>query len=367
MRSLNPYVASILCLVLAVLAGCPKAGDDLASRLQMAARDGDIPGMAAAVISTDTLRVSVTGVRKSGATAAIAVTDRFHVGSNIKAMTATLAATLVESGVIQWTSTLAEVFPELSASMRAEYRSVSLEQLLAHRGGILPLTEPSELAQLPILPADEVQARRQLTAWLLQQPSAAPPGAASKYSNAGYAIAAAMLEKKSGQNFATLLTDLVLRPLNITPQFDWPAAGGADQPWGHERMNNRWVPNDPQDVENQFPRVLTPAGNLSISVADYARFIQAQLRGLRGRAGGLSAAGYRRLHTPIGDFALGWIVRDLGGAKTSAHDGSAGTFYALAAIQPDRNRAVVVFANAYSDVVANNANALAIKLFELTP
>ena len=41
-----------------------------------------------------------------------ALDDRFHLGSNTKAMTALLAAILVEEGALRWDSSMAEVFPE---------------------------------------------------------------------------------------------------------------------------------------------------------------------------------------------------------------------------------------------------------------
>jgi D-alanyl-D-alanine carboxypeptidase len=360
-------------LVLGSLAGCRSPGSGavspptLESLVKQTVTDAGVPGLAAAVISTDNIRTSVAGVRKAGATAPIEMSDRFHLGSNIKAMTATLAAALVDAGIIQWNTTLAQVFPEMTGDTRSDYQTVTLAQLLTHRGGIIALTEPADLAMLPALPAVPVQARYALIRWLLAQAPPVTPGSTALYSNAGYAIAAAMLERKTGRDFESLLNELVLRPLNAIPLFDWPASGAAAQPWGHERAGALWLPNDPDAAQNHFPAALTPAGNVSLSVGDYAKFVQSHLRGLRGRGGVLSPQTYAYLHTGQGDFALGWLVKNLGGVGTSAHDGSAGTFYALVAIQPSRDRAVVVLANGYSDALANAANALALKLLEITP
>lgn len=47
-----------------------------------------------------------------------------------------------------------------------------------------------------------------------------------------------------------------------------------------------------------------------------------------------------------GDYATGWVVSYVDGARTSAHDESAGTFFATVAIQPDRDLGVVVMTNA---------------------
>ena len=351
------------------LAGCDEhgastaaaipAGETLAAVAQRVAREADIPGLAIAVIDSNGVDSAVDGVRRVGQTAALAAQDRMHLGSNIKAMTATLVASLVESGVVRWSTTIVDVFPELRATMRPEYLDVTVDDLLAHRGGILLFVDPASFAQLPPLAADK---RAALTAWLVQQPSTVTPKLDSLYSNAGYVVLASMIERLAGQRYEDLLASRVLTPLSITPKFDWPAAGDPQQPWGHEWIAGHWVPSDPNAEANQLPAFATPAGNLSISVNDYARFIQAHLRGLRGIADVISASSYRHLHSSMGRYALGWINAPINGVRTSAHDGSAGTFYALAAIQADRDRAVVVLVNAYSKAATDTANTLALEM-----
>jgi CubicO group peptidase (beta-lactamase class C family) len=72
-----------------------------------------IPAMGAIVFRADTvLALGIAGVRRSSSTAPVEERDRFQLGSNTKAITATVLATLVEEGKLTWTTTLAEVFPE---------------------------------------------------------------------------------------------------------------------------------------------------------------------------------------------------------------------------------------------------------------
>ena len=66
-------------------------------------------------------------------------------------------------------------------------------------------------------------------------------------------------------------------------------------------------------------------------------------------------------------MASGWISASTDGVRTSAHDCTAGTFYALAATQPNRDRAVVVLVNAYGSAVADAANAIALQLLGRGP
>ena len=60
----------------------------------------------------------VVGTRKRGTEIAATLNDQWHLGSDTKAMTATLVAKLVEKGRLKWESTVAEVFPDLAAGFR---------------------------------------------------------------------------------------------------------------------------------------------------------------------------------------------------------------------------------------------------------
>jgi hypothetical protein len=75
------------------------------------------------------------GKRRVNDTVAVTRTDRFHLGSDTKAMTAVLAATFVQEGKLEWTSTLRELFPDLK-TMHESYYKVTLAELLAHKSGL---------------------------------------------------------------------------------------------------------------------------------------------------------------------------------------------------------------------------------------
>ena len=166
------FAALLPAATLVFLSACndqsaPKpAAEALATAAQRVVRESGVPGIAIAVITSNAIDTAASGVLKLGQTAMLNTQNRMHLGSNIKAMTATLTAALVESGAISWTTTIVDAFPELRATMRAEYLDVTVDDLLAHRGGILPFTDPAEFAQLPILPDDELSARTAATAWL---------------------------------------------------------------------------------------------------------------------------------------------------------------------------------------------------------
>ena len=62
--------------------------------------------------------------------------DVWHIGSDGKAMTATMVSRLVDKGVLRWDTPLDRMLPELAADMRPEYRKVTLLQLMSHHAGL---------------------------------------------------------------------------------------------------------------------------------------------------------------------------------------------------------------------------------------
>src|SRR5262249_19467782 len=97
----------------------------------------DLPGIVGGIVRGDKLvAVGVAGIRKSGSPEMMTVDDQVHIGSDTKAMTATRIAILVEQRKLSWDSTLASVFSDLKDGMYADYRKVTLAELLTHRAGL---------------------------------------------------------------------------------------------------------------------------------------------------------------------------------------------------------------------------------------
>src|SRR3954447_12850823 len=132
-------------VLLAVYAQDPRGGISLDPILQPYLERYDLPALAAAVVKNGEIIASgAVGTRRAGTNNPVTINDRFHIGSDTKAMTALIAAMLVEGGKIRWTSTVGEVFPELAATMDPAVRGVTLEQLLSHTSGIPSDTDADE-------------------------------------------------------------------------------------------------------------------------------------------------------------------------------------------------------------------------------
>lgn len=317
----------------------------------------EVPGLAAAVWQDGrVVAQGAAGVRKAGATARVTLADKFHIGSCTKSITATLAAVLVERGVVRWDTTLAEAFPQWRESMLPEWRGVTLRALLSHQAG-LP-TQISDVAAEVELRIDYSQLPREqrasLTRQLLrrQKPLSAP-GERFHYSNLSYAVAGHLLETLAGGRWEELVRAHVFVPLGMASGgFFAPAyPGRVDQPWGHYRSPTTPLRPVPGGKAGDNPAAIGPGGTVHASTLDLLAYLVAHLRGGRGEdAGLLRTETWRELHTvhyPPGNYALGWGRGSWSrvGRDSIGHDGSNTTFYTVVRIAFDRNAAVVINAN----------------------
>jgi CubicO group peptidase (beta-lactamase class C family) len=329
---------------------------------------------AAVVRKNGTIKVGVSGIRRHGYQTRVAANDRWHIGSDTKAMTATLAAILVDRGVIGWQTTLAEAFPELSGGMNAAYRTIKLIELLRHRGGI----PAGHAGQDGLLWKEDESNRTRRYLFTEAVTAGAPshvPGGKFVYSNAGYIIAAAMLEKRADRDWADMMRTELFQPLGAKhtgfgpPETEIVALGpGAPaiprQPWGHGPMREIW------DGNQNRPPAAAPAGDVHASLRDWGRFILLHLNGQHGELK-LSSNSTVHLHTPqVTDpsdpskydaYAAGWGT-DVKGRYF--HDGSIGFWYSRAIFHKIQGYGILVIANMGGETVVKATDALEERLMQ---
>lgn len=354
--------------VVSTLAACqspPDSADGVATpdtplgrALGEARADAALPAIGGVrVTAGGDIEAHAFGVRRVASAERVEESDHFHLGSNAKAVTATVLAVLVEAGTLSWDRTLGESFPDLAGTMAPAWRTVTLRQLLTHRAGVAPYTSAEEILALPanIGAGEPSEQRSAFARWLLQRPPSGQVGQFD-YSNAGYALAAVVAERATGRPWEALLRDRLLTPLGIPAEavrVGWPALAGA-APWGHVRERRRWMPHAPTDGRIlAIPPALAPAGDLSFTMAAYGRFLLLHLCGLAGQDDVLRASTIRALHEPSGDYAFGWAIQREGSSAVHFHEGSAGTFHAVTLLDPHRGIAVASVTNAGDERAAD--------------
>ncbi len=324
-----------------------KSGDDLSPKLEAIRAAHELPALAMEIWRGGKLVASgVTGRRKADdATHLATLDDRWHLGSDTKAMTATLIGIYVDRGVLHWTDTIEKLFPD--EMIDPGYRSVTLDQLLAHRGGA-PAEPPEDLWMQLWADAAKPDARARFVFAMLARPPAQPPGTFA-YSNAGYMIAATALERATGKPWEQLMRADLFSPLGITGCGFGPPGDPAklDQPWGHLEQDGKIVPMSPADPHADNPPGVGPAGTASCTLADWNKFLELHEHG---NPHVISAASLAHLHAaPPGDgqsYMGGWMVIDNGGGDVRlAHEGTNTMWHAIALVVPAADVTVEVAAN----------------------
>lgn len=339
------------------------AGDDEGAPVDVSAaveRVRDAHGLVAlggAVVSGDgLLAIGASGLRRRDASETVTLDDRWHLGSNTKAMTATLAAILVEEGAIGWDTTVAQAFPGFADDIHPDLREVTLVHLLSHRAG---LAGDPTVADWTELPAGSLPEQRLwLAGRLLGRAPEAAPETAYIYSNAGFIVAGAMLEQATGRPWEALLRERVLEPLGMDGcGFGAPGtAGTVDQPRGH--AGEEITPFEPGPYADN-PPALGPAGTVHCPLDDWAAFAALHLRGARGDTEILPRAAFERLHAGPGFsgapdgflYGYGWIIRDADDWSDGAvllHNGSNTLWYAAIVLGPTSDRAYLMVTNQYT-------------------
>ena len=301
-------------------------------RLAELRRQSGSPALAAACERRDAPpRIWVDGERAIGSGVAVAATDRWHLGSITKSMTASLVARLVDAGALRWDESIGEVLGEILPSILDAYRPATLAHLLSHRAGLPRDLPAEELSQFSPELADAREERQLFARMALEMTPLGPMTQTFEYSNIGYAVVGAMLEAKLGESWEDLMRARVFAPLGLfSAGFGAPGRAGAiDEPLGHipEPDSDAPMAIPAGDALADGPAVTGPGGRVHMNLPDFLRYLAAH----RDRTDYLQPDTWTILHTPPfgGDYAMGWEVRADGALM---HGGSNGAWYAFALV-----------------------------------
>ncbi len=315
---------------------------DLSSLLTPVRDEHKLPALAAAaMVNGKVMAAGAVGLRKADTPQSVTLEDEFHIGSCTKAMTATIAGMLVEKGKLHWKSTLAEIFPERVKTMNQSFRGVTLELLLTHRSGA-----PANSSDYGFPDEPMIQRRLEYMDSVIDHPPAWKPGARFLYSNAGYVIAGAMLERVTGTVWEDLMRERIFEPLGMASAgFGPPSQPNAvDQPWGHVWEDDRFIPR-----YGDNPAPLGPAGTVHCAILDYLKFADLHTSLGTRPPGLIKPETVRRLHRPPrgGNYAMGWVVvpRDWAKGLALTHAGSNTRNYFVVWLAPKIGLSLAVATN----------------------
>lgn len=368
LRMLVTLFAVISPFAMAAHAASRARGASLDAMLQPYLARYGLPALAAAIAKDGRIIASgAVGLRRAGGDARVTIDDRFHIGSDTKAMTSLLAAMLVESGKLRWNTTVAEAFPELAGSMNADVKGVTLEQLLSHTSGI-PSDNDAHDKLLRESFAQQKKNLDELRYWLVKQLVAQPlqskPGEKFAYANMGYILAGAILERAGGKSWEELVATRIFDPLGLKSAGFGPQSslGRIDAPLGHVPL-----PEGPKPMlagpNGDNPEIMGPAGTAHLSILDLAKWASWNAGAGKRAPALVSKETLGKLHTKVidmppkpdaapgtpsfGGYGFGWVTVQLPFAREPFlfHGGSNEMNVAYLMLQPKSDLAMVMATN----------------------
>ncbi|MES2444411.1 MAG: serine hydrolase domain-containing protein [Pseudomonadota bacterium] len=254
---------------------------------------------------------------------------RFRLGSVTKQFTAVSILLLQERGKLSLDAPIKAWFPDAPAA----WDKVTIRHLLSHTAGIPNFTSFPDYQKLKTLPAtlDALIAR------FRDKPLDFQPGEKWSYSNSGYTLLTAIVEKASGQPYAAFVADNLFKPLGMADTgYDSHAAVIPHRAAGYSPGAKGVVNADYIDMT-----IPQGAGALYSTTHDL-------LKWETGLYGGklLKPASLAALTTPVkNDYAFGIGVARKDGTTTFSHGGGIEGFNTWLGYDPERHLVVVVLAN----------------------
>ena len=344
MRTLH-LLAAISALAASALAAEPR---DISAELEPLRAKYKLPACASAVVENGRITaIGATGLRRADRDVRVTTADIWHIGSCTKSMTAVLAGILVDAGKLRWDMPISETLPGVPCD--PGWRKVTLDHLVTQRSGIAPMSR----GEWRTIDAGKGTPREQRAAFatlLLAHAPAKPPGK-FEYSNSGYGLLGAIIERAADASYEDFMRAKIFAPLGLkTAGFGAPATPGKiDQPWGHHGYESPFKPVAP-GPDADYPPALGPAATVHMSIADFAKYAQWHVDGARDDCRLLKAPSFHKLHTPPDgqEYAMGWAVtkRRWAGGTALMHSGDNTMFYAVMWLGPRENTCFVAACNA---------------------
>lgn len=264
------------------------------------------------------------------------------LGSITKQFTAAAILKLEEEGRLRVSDPITKYLP----GVPSDKSSITLHQLLTHTSGIEDLDGRDDYDPI---------GREEFVRLCMAQSLSALPGTHYSYSNAGFSLLGAIIEKLTGASYEKFLRQNFFLPLGMYETgYVMPAWGEARLAQGY-RNGVLWgtVLGHPMDADGPY-WVLRANGGIHSTSYDMLRWARALMDGRV-----LKPETMAKLWTPYvsegGDsfYGYGWSIRTLpGDVKVIAHNGGNGIFFADFALVPKAGLVIFLQTNVVADLPA---------------
>jgi len=264
-----------------------------------------------------------------------------RLGSISKQFTAVSILMLVEEGKLSLDDKIVQILPNYPATGS----QITVEHLLTHTSGIVSYTDKQDFdANI----ATDLTVTEMIDSFK-NDPLEFAPGTAFNYSNSGYFLLGALIEKTSGLSYAKFVEQRIFVPLGMNSTcYEGHEIGQQHVAVGHTHRDGVFVPCDPMSISQAYA-----AGALVSNVDDMSRWESAVASGKL-----INATNWAKVFTPyrladgsLCPYGYGWEVGTLQQRPMRAHGGGINGFMTFALRLLEDKLFVVILSNADFGIV----------------
>jgi CubicO group peptidase (beta-lactamase class C family) len=217
-----------------------------------------------------TIASKAAGIANKATGAPIALNTKFNLGSMNKMFTAVAVAQLAQAGRLAFNDCISKHLPDYPNKEVAD--KVTIHQLLTHTSGMGLYWNEKFMAQREKLLT--VAAHLSLFA---SDPLSFAPGEKFQYSNSGYMVLGAIIEKVSGQDYYSYVQEHIYKPAGMGDTgFYEPGKEIPNLAIGYSRMSDDGKPLEEARANTNIREIRGgPAGGGYSTVQDMVKFHQA--------------------------------------------------------------------------------------------
>jgi CubicO group peptidase (beta-lactamase class C family) len=267
------------------------------------------------------------------------VETKFNLGSTNKMFTGVAIAQLAERGKLSFTDTIDKYLPNYPDKPVAS--KVTIHQLLTHTSGMGDYLNQDFSAQQASF--------KTVTDYLpliAKSPLAFEPGQRFQYSNAGFVVLGAIIERASGQTYYDYVRDHIFRPAGMKNTGFYPVSGNlANSAIAYTSMGPNGPQPGPRHVAERVELKGGPAGGGYSTIDDILKFSIALREHtlLSARYTDLITAG--KVDASFGRYGYGFGDVNFNSVRSIGHNGGAPGIAAQFDIYPELGYTVIVLSN----------------------
>ncbi|MCJ8208298.1 serine hydrolase [Mucilaginibacter sp. RS28] len=326
--------------------------DSLDNYINRALTNWRIPGVAVGIVKDGKIvLMKGYGIKELGVPSKVDQNTLFMIGSNTKAFTATMLATLEQQKKLSLNDPVTKYLPNFKLENNQVTHLVTLRDLLCHRLGFGTFQGDFTYWTSNLNRAEVIEKMSHVKALY-------PFRTTWGYTNAAFLTAGEVIPKVTGKSWEEYLKETIFAPLgmgysialsaDLTKQINKAAA--------HTLSDGRLIAIPLPQIDN-----LAPAGSISSCASDMNKWMMALLDngkvGARQVIPAAAIATTRQAQDIVGSstrlngdtyyelYGLGWVLQDYAGKRLVMHDGGVNGFVSSVTLLPSENLGIVILTN----------------------